>query len=473
MPEPLPCGPATSCPQPNLIPGPVSPEAAPQGPPDCLSLPGDHSSAFQCENVVEESNVYLHLGMNALDRQRLGAGGIAVFDPGPRGANISILDFPSSALQMTIRDLLPLLPTNLQDVLRTIAAENNVPLHGNLQTLINAVNGNPRADSGIGPQPGAPLAMQFNNLVPRIAPGINGTIGWMWGGMALEYTGYYLFQNNRSINLGAGGKIDTFFYNPPVGFEGDRGLFLQADRLQTTFGSYMWNNEFNFRWWENAIQGIDLLFGVRYLEQREHLGIFVDDDGLPRSQGGGENTDPRLMATYTSQTYNHIVAPQFGVDYCVPVFGRFLFGVTGKTAVGANFVDNRVTLQRGDGYLGFDTTRHDTVFSQIYDIGAYVEYSILQRVRIRGGYNAMWLLGIATSVDQVDFNLGGNPNFPNSGFVPPRTPQEALRNIIEAQFKLGETNYPIETIRALPHGRNNTNGSVLYHGPMFQVEFLF
>jgi hypothetical protein len=470
LPEPLPCGPAPSCqpPPPNLIPGPISPQAAPMGPADCLSLPGDHSSAFQCENCVEDSYLYFGSGMTWLARQRLGAGGIAVFDPGLRGSGIPVSDLVNDpTFDQTVRSVLPLLSPTQQTQVRNLAADVGQSLNAPLRVFLDAVNANPVAKSGLPALPNSPLAEQFNNLVPRMAPGINGTIGWLWGDVAFEYTGYYIFQNDRSIHTTSPAGIDVFFYNPPPGFEGARGsMWLQADRLATTFGSYLWNNEFNFRMWDKAIQGWELLLGVRYLEQRERLSIFTDDSG--------GSSDLTQMATYTSQTFNHIVAPQVGAEYSVPLIGRFILGLSGKVALGANFADTRVTLMRADGYTGFDTTHSQTAFSQIYEMGAYTEYSILQRLRFRVGYNAMWLLGIGTAVDQVDFNLRGNPNFPNSGLPAVTDHQSALRNFLVNQLRLGETNGATpEQIRLEQHGMNNFSGSVFYHGPTFELEFLF
>jgi hypothetical protein len=55
----------------------------------------------------------------------------------------------------------------------------------------------------------------------------------------------------------------------------------------------------------------------------------------------------------------------------------------------------------------------------------------MERLRLRGGYQAFWLTNIATSQDQVDFNLA------NTG------------------------------------GRKNYTGSTFYHGPMVELQFLF
>ena len=48
----------TPKPQPDLVPGPLTPQVAPPGPPDSLALPSGHSSAFQLENYATESALY-------------------------------------------------------------------------------------------------------------------------------------------------------------------------------------------------------------------------------------------------------------------------------------------------------------------------------------------------------------------------------------------------------------------------------
>src|ERR1700722_19724683 len=55
-------------PQPDLVPGPVTPLVAPPGPPDSLALPSGHSSAFQCENYTTESACFGSAGGFGLAR---------------------------------------------------------------------------------------------------------------------------------------------------------------------------------------------------------------------------------------------------------------------------------------------------------------------------------------------------------------------------------------------------------------------
>src|SRR5262249_25718365 len=75
----------------QLVPGPINPLMAPLGPPDTLSLPADHTGAFQLERNPPESAWYAHYGALGLKRDHLShvpivynetlSGGIDAFNP--------------------------------------------------------------------------------------------------------------------------------------------------------------------------------------------------------------------------------------------------------------------------------------------------------------------------------------------------------------------------------------------------------
>src|SRR5262245_41285015 len=79
IPAPVPLG-GCNEPPPNLVPGPISPLAAPPGPPSDLSLPSEHTSAFQCEEFACHKHVFFHFGAQALQRNHLGHMITAYFD---------------------------------------------------------------------------------------------------------------------------------------------------------------------------------------------------------------------------------------------------------------------------------------------------------------------------------------------------------------------------------------------------------
>ena len=96
---------------------------------------------------------------------------------------------------------------------------------------------------------------------------------------------------------GQTGNIDALFSRsrPPLGFEGDNGLWLQADRVSSTFQSELFNGELNYRCWNVGISGLEFIAGVRYLDQREKLSIFTSDDDLTLVSNG-RPPDPKRRA---------------------------------------------------------------------------------------------------------------------------------------------------------------------------------
>src|SRR5207253_1248996 len=98
------------------------------------------------------------------------------------------------------------------------------------------------------------------------------------------------------------GAFDSFFnvngnFNAaPVGFEGDNGMWLQADviklRLQTALGSA----EANYRCWLGTNADLSWLIGIRYFDLYERFSLYSGDDDLTVLDVAG-HPDPRRQAT--------------------------------------------------------------------------------------------------------------------------------------------------------------------------------
>jgi hypothetical protein len=396
MPEPIPTGPTK--PVPDLVPGPISPLVAPKGPGPELDLPAGHTSAFQCENFPLESACYASLGVQWLQRGPLGKGAIAVLGPpinpaifGPR-----------------VQQGLPPLP-------------------------------------GLVPPPGSPVAQRYNDIVPDMKAGLRGTVGYLFNNQAIELTGYGVSTQSKAIEIDRPTQIDGFFHNAPPSIgpgESPASLFINADRLRTTLTTSLANAELNYRSWNGAVNGADLILGVRYLNVRDKLSIYTDQDtlSLPGTAGGvGSPVDifghPNPIATYTMDVRNHIVVAQIGGEYAAPLPTKALdwiyVGGVGKAGLGADIINTNAYLTRGDGVVGFNDRHTTTNFVQVYELGGFVDFHILDRLRFRAAYTALWMVGVGTTVDQIDFNL------------------------------------------ANPRGNSTKTGSLLYHGPSFELQFLF
>jgi Putative beta barrel porin-7 (BBP7) len=367
MPEPTPTAPSMSAsPAPPLIAGPITAQQAPPGPPDSLSLPENHSSAFQAEECPPNQGCYFHLGAVALERDHLSGGGI-VFNGG-----------------------------NGSDFLNPLAL----------------------------PPTTATRVYGFDDINQPMNLGMRGTLGYYWNGMAIEASVLGIFENNRTRSAVVANSLFVPFTNAPQGFQGDNGLWMEADGVRTNYRSWFVSPELNYRFAPEGINETQLLMGVRFVTLQEKLGIAtVDDVTTPQ--------DPTLVAAYTVQTRNNIIAPQIGFDYSHCFFEPVVLGLQAKAAPGVNFAQVQTQLVRGDGLSAFSVRRDEVNFGGIVDVEAYIQFDILERLHLRAGYTALWFTGLNAASEQVDFNL------------------------------------------ANPSGKNNNHGNAFYYGPSFQFEFFF
>ncbi|HVS34791.1 MAG TPA: hypothetical protein VMS17_04360 [Gemmataceae bacterium] len=370
MPDPIPFCPTQG---PNMVPGPLSTATAPPGPCPDLSLPCGDPGAFPCEPCVTEEAVYFSIGAQALQRHKLsGDSPVAVLDP-----SLS------------------------------------------------------KIDTGVPPPGNSPVVQQLGDITMPYAPGIRATLGYLWNrSEAVEVSGYYMFQDSRAVASVSPGRIDLPFSNPPLGFEGDNGLWLQADRTATTFATQLWTVEANYRYSDVAVTGAEFLFGARYFDLKEKLSNLTDDDGISFPLANGQ-PDPTRIATYFVQTENRLVAPQLGIEWQKTLVKWLDLGFSAKGAWGADFVTLNRSLVRGDGFRGFAGVNNEVQFAQMYEVNGFVDFRVLERLNLRLGYNCTWMLDMANVEDQLDFKL------------------QNVNNI------------------------NNRNGNVFFQGPVAELQFLF
>lgn len=287
-----------------------------------------------------------------------------------------------------------------------------------------------RVDTGDPVAATAAVAQDFNDLRPGFNWGVRGTFGYHWDTNAIELTGYYLFGRESGQDTLRAGRLDTFFSPTLVGFNGNNGLFLQADIVRTTLDTAVGSGELNYHWWLGSSSTFHWLLGVRYLDVNERLGIFVDDEGLSNVNIAGQ-PNPLFQAKYTVRAHNRLVAPQLGGEYShgltpwLAVTGMF------KGAWGVNFVDIDHLLRRGDGLVGLKGRQRDEIFSHAYEAGLFADLCFSANSRIRAGYNLLWIVDVAEAVDQVSFDL------------------------------------------RRPNGIRRDDGSIFYHGPVFEFQIVF
>jgi hypothetical protein len=285
-------------------------------------------------------------------------------------------------------------------------------------------------DTGVNPPNTAPTVLRFSDTSPDFNWGIRATAGYRCGNDALELTGYYLGLTTAANQASIPGKIDLPFaaFNPPFGFTGDNFMWLQADFVRILQQTRLADGEVNYR--HACDEHFEWIFGIRYMDVQEHFSILTDDDGITLVNMGLP-ANPFAQATYTINTHNRIVGPQLGLAFEHGLVSWLSFAMEGKAMPGANFFSEDHLLLRGDGFVGPSSHRATTLFSQVYELGAYANIMFGEHVRVRAGYQALWVVDVPVAYQQIDFN-------PNN-----------------------------------PQGLHNDHGSIFFHGPTVEVQFAF
>jgi hypothetical protein len=351
-------------PQPNLVPGPVTPAIAPVGPPPCLDLPADHASAFQCEQYTPESAFYGAAGGFGLQR----------YPPGH----------------------LPI----------AVTAGSVAPPPVNPGFFAGA--------PGATTSPLTPL-VDLHDLHPDMVGGVRATFGYLWCSEAVEFVGMIQPENTKTMDFSRGPFLVPFA-NSPAGFTGSMDPFSRANLVEVSYKTLVGSAELNYRTWNSAINRAELILGVRYLYTQEELAVLSEarNTTTMRTVEAGRpvftTTTTQTSAIYAVATRNNIVGPQVGGEYStpctLPYLGWLWFTGMGKITVGPNMVDRVFTLTRNDGLVGLQVSRESVQVGQIYELSGFLDMHILERMRLRVGYQALWAVGVSEPASQFNFDLG-------------------------------------------------------------------
>jgi hypothetical protein len=185
----------------------------------------------------------------------------------------------------------------------------------------------------------------------------------------------------------------TVVGNNNLNLPGDLGLaanldFFNADSVTATYQSEIHNAEVNyfFAGGEHA----NLLVGFRYFHLDEHFNLLSTDNQTGSSQ-------------YDIQSDNNLFGGQVGLRLASHTSGRWDWDVTGKAGVYGNAARQSQTVGDFSGFVLRDTTTNGGQVAFIGDIGANLVFHMTDHWSLRGGYNVMWVEGVALAPNQLDF----------------------------------------------------------------------
>jgi hypothetical protein len=495
LPEPAPV--AAKAPPLNLplVEGPISPLAAPPGPGPDLSLNEGHDSAFQALEPGKTVDIQFSLGSIALARKAISNSSVAAVDVTPRfvfgRVNIPVVATVTPVVNGVVgpAQTFPV-PTDVFFQLTGIPDDGHspppgAPHLGNFSALETPlawgvrggamligeyagleVNGFAvvRTESSFSvasPAVNVDPTIQLQNIfrplqqnpnTPRGFPPPTPPAGNPLNGTTVTYpanAGAKAVAGVAALFGPSFSLLDLPFQNAPAGFEGNNGLFRQADLVTLRFASSFTGGEANLRFWTNVGSPLEGILGVRYFHLHESFSYLTRDDAFPEivnpdptmdqnipvfSQTGfpfRRVGDPRVSAVYRTEVRNQILGPQIGFEGHLLPLNWLALSYSAKATLGANHITRDVSLVRGDRLVGFQTRDSFTKFSHAYELGAAADISLLEKAHLRVGYNFFLLEEIGTAIGQVDYDLSHT------------------------------------------RGHRATSDSVFYHGPSIELQFVF
>ncbi|HEX5273052.1 MAG TPA: BBP7 family outer membrane beta-barrel protein [Gemmataceae bacterium] len=272
-------------------------------------------------------------------------------------------------------------------------------------------------------------ALTTHDLDPDYYWGGRVTFGYLCDDAAIELTGFYVPEQETAVLSYAPNQLTLPFRNNPLGFEGPTGagLLTRADSVALRLKSSLGDAELNYRWWSRTTTGPEAIIGVRYMNVQERADITAS------SVQSGVNSPldfGSLQASYTGRANNNLIMAQGGFEWEFPLTKWLSFGSVAKVAAGGDYVNVTNRAITAGGLVGANFERDRWTYASACELNLFLDIVQFEKVRLRAGYTAMWVVHVAEGFQQVTFDLSAQPGVRDSG-------------------------------------------SIFYHGPMIELELLF
>jgi hypothetical protein len=252
-------------------------------------------------------------------------------------------------------------------------------------------------------------ALDTNYIRPGYQWGGRLTVGYLCDDAAIELTGFYIPEANAAAaGTFLAGGTNLFFTNAPVGFQGNTGnIFQGADAALVSLQSMLADGELNYRWFSRSFTGFEGVLGFRYLELQERARIMANAQAVNLFNTGVP--DPTLSATYQNRVHNHMIMGQGGYDWSCCIKPWLMASTMFRLAVGADDVDQTTRLYREDGLNAFNVKRNHWTGCALTEFGVYFDWLFLDKVRLRMGWQLLWVLHVDEAFQQVGLDLANQP----------------------------------------------------------------
>lgn len=227
------------------------------------------------------------------------------------------------------------------------------------------------------------IAMQVDDFSFEYEPGYRFVYGRMVGCTPVEFTYFGTHEWESTMAIDAVDELDSGM--SPV----TDGAWISADAMSAQYTSELHNAELNLL--HCNCSALTLIGGLRYLNVDESFRLASID----ATDGNG---------LLTIDTENHALGLQIGAllehETC-----RWRFGLSAKGGVFGNLSESDLFLFDSN-YSGLDSVavsveQDDEDIGFIGELNLTANYHLCGGISVRGGYQVMWIDGVALAAEQV------------------------------------------------------------------------
>ena len=235
-----------------------------------------------------------------------------------------------------------------------------------------------------------PVVLRADDFDFNYESGVRVVYGEVVNCIPFELTYFGTHDWNSSIAADGDADLDVPF--GPTG-----GAFVGASLVEASYASELHSIELNIL--KHDCCNVTWISGIRYIDAEEDFLLRVSDP----SAG--------LLAIGTD---NRLLGLQVGADAQYGC-GGWCVGVTTKAGAYLNFAERDVFLRdQGQAQtLTVDREANDTEFAFVAEAVFGISRHLGCGVKLRGGYQVMWMQGMALAPEQLGNTAGG------AAFAPP------------------------------------------------------
>lgn len=218
------------------------------------------------------------------------------------------------------------------------------------------------------------------------------TVGRRWdvtAGDELTYMGTTELERRRETTSASNSLQAAFGVNGGFG-PAESSTFFNASRQIEFTSTQLHSVEYNRAKWSWDV--VKTHWGIR--------GIYADDEYALFSENGTGAGSLRLQAS------NFLLGPQIGGELFYDVGYRLSFSALGKAGVFLNVLELDTDLNNNSTPI-ISRNSDDIDISTAIELGGIAHYQLSPKVRLRGGYNFLWLFDVATATDAFPTFLNG------------------------------------------------------------------